>query len=87
MISQENYELAKPFLIFQLKERGLKSLDSRKNWDTFPGWKRRGRSILYGSEGFRVDMVVPHLISKTRKSKKFGFVTRSKILFNRDQIF
>ena len=85
MISKENYELARPFLIYQIKERGLKLLDSRKDWDTFSGWKRRGRSILYGSKGFRVDMVVPYSIRKTGKNEKIGFSRRSKILFNRDQ--
>tara|TARA_B100000965_G_scaffold391780_1_gene400256 strand:- start:85 stop:348 length:264 start_codon:yes stop_codon:yes gene_type:complete len=87
MISKENYELARPFLIYQSKERGLEFRDSRNDWDTFIGWKKRGRSILYGSEGFRVDMVVPFLIDKIKKNKRVGFVTRNKILFNRKQTF
>ena len=85
MISRENYELAKPILSYLVKERGLELLDSRNDWDTFLGWKNRGRSILHGSEGFRVDIVVPYLKGKTGNKSNIGFATRKKILFSREQ--
>ena len=56
MISQNNYELVKPFLDFQIKERGWDINFSRKDWDTFHGWKKRGKSIKTNSvRGVRLE--------------------------------
>lgn len=43
MISQNNYELVKPFLYHQAKDRGWNQNFSRADWDTFSGWKKRGK--------------------------------------------
>ena len=59
-ISKNNFELARLSLTNQARERGFVESISRKNWDTFAGWKKRGGSIKSGSKGLKVDIVVPH---------------------------
>ena len=44
MISKENFELAKPSLDFQTKERGIKFYSSREYWEHFSGEKEKGGS-------------------------------------------
>ena len=85
MISQQNFDLVRPFLKYQVKDRGLDVSISRENWDTFNGWKKRGKSICKGSKGFRVELVVPYATGTIRNRKKVGFATRRKVLFSVDQ--
>ena len=85
MISQQNFDLVRPFLKYQIKDRGLNISISRENWDTFNGWKKRGKSICKGSMGFRVELVVPYTASKIKNKTKVGFATRQKVLFSGDQ--
>jgi len=87
MISQQNFDLVRPFLKYQIKDRGLDVSISRENWDTFNGWKKRGKSICKGSKGFRVELVVPYTTGTIRNRKKVGFATRRKVLFSSDQTF
>jgi len=82
MISQQNFDLVRPFLKYQVKDRGLDVSISRENWDTFNGWKKRGKSICKGSKGFRVELVVPYTTGITRNRKKVDFATRRKVLFS-----
>ena len=81
MISQNNYELVKPFLDFQIKERGWDINFSRKDWDTFHGWKKRGKSIKKGSKGFRAEIVFPYIHSKRNNMIKHGFYHGKTTLF------
>ena len=85
MISQVNFELARPTLEHQVKERGRNFPIARENWDTYIGWKQRGRDIHYGSKGFRVELVVPYLKDKRGPKLNTGFVRRKKILFSINQ--
>ena len=85
MISQQNFDLVRPFLMYQIKDRGLDVGISRENWDTFNGWKKRGKSICKGSKGFRVELVVPYTTGTIKNRKKVGFATRKKVLFSVDQ--
>ena len=85
MISRLNFEIVKPFLEYQIKDRGLNISLSRENWDTFTGWKKRGKRILRGSKGFQVELVIPFRLSKTRDAEKLGFTRSKKILFSENQ--
>jgi len=85
MISQQNFNLVRPFLKYQIKDRGLNISISRENWDTFNGWKKRGKNICKGSKGFRVELVVPYTASKIKNISKVGFATRQKVLFSEEQ--
>lgn len=87
MISQQNFDLVRPFLMYQIKDRGLDVSISRENWDTFNGWKKRGKSICKGSKGFRVELVVPYTTGTIRNRIKIGFATRKKVLFSVHQTF
>lgn len=81
MISKYNYEIAETALNAQLRQRGIKGNYSREDWDTFQGWKKRGKFIAKGSRGFQVDIVFPHLISKQGKKELLGFNFRKTNLF------
>ena len=87
MISKLNFDLAKPLLEHQLKERDEKAPLTRDKWDTFIGWKERGKKINYGSKGYRVEIVVP--FNKGNRGKKFftGFTLSNKVLFSEDQTY
>ena len=85
MISKQNFETVRPFLEFQVKDRGLNLSLSRESWDTFSGWKKRGRRITKGSKGFRVELVVPFTVNKIGDIEKVGFVTTKKVLFSENQ--
>lgn len=85
MISQQNFDLVRPFLMYQIEDRGLDVSISRESWDTFNGWKKRGKSICKGSKGFKVELVVPYTTGTIRNRKKVGFATRRKVLFSVDQ--
>ena len=77
MISEHNFEKSVPQLRSIIKERGWKlSVDNRRSWDTYVGWENRGRTVLYGSKGFKVLITV-----KT----KDGFRHRNKTLFSINQ--
>tara|TARA_B100001027_G_C16226153_1_gene312279 strand:- start:504 stop:767 length:264 start_codon:yes stop_codon:yes gene_type:complete len=81
MISQNNYELVKPFLYHQAKDRGWNQNFSRADWDTFSGWKKRGKTIIKGSKGFRAEIVFPYIKSKHNKKIKHGFFRGKTTLF------
>ena len=84
MISKNNFELARLSLTNQARDRGFVELISRKNWDTFAGWKKRGGNIKSGSKGLKVDIVVPHTdLQKGLKIVKF--LTVKKTLFSINQ--
>ena len=85
MISKLNFDTAKPMLIYQLKKRGENSQLTIDKWDTFNGWKKRGRSIRAGSKGYRVEMVVPFIKGYEGTKKITGFSYRQKVLFSEDQ--
>ena len=85
MISKENFELAKPSLDFQTKERGIKFYSSRECWDTFFGWKKRERRILKGSKGFVVEIVFPYIKKKNGGINVYGFHHKRATLFSIDQ--
>ena len=85
MISKSNFELATPMLQWQLKQRGeIKPLKQEK-WDTYAGWNKRGKFISSGSEGYRVELVVPYKSYDTEKKPKTEFALRNKVLFSEDQ--
>ena len=85
MISKSNFNLARSSLGNQAKDRGIKDLISRDNWDTFAGWKKRGRSIQAGSKGFKVEIVVPHSALKRRGLQSVEFARVHKTLFSLSQ--
>ena len=85
MISKNNFDLIKEDLSYQLKGRGLEVRLSREEWDTFLGWKERGKSILKGSKGFKAEIVVPYVITKFGKKTKNGFYFRKTTLFSVEQ--
>lgn len=85
MISRNNFELARLSLSNQAKDRGLSDLISRDNWDTFSGWKKRGRGIISGSKGFKVSIVIPHSLSKKGAFLSPEFATVQKTLFSISQ--
>ncbi|MDC0030082.1 hypothetical protein OAJ15_03250 [Pseudomonadota bacterium] len=85
MISKNNFDLARSSLGNQAKYRGIKDLISRDNWDTFAGWKKRGRSIKSGSKGFKVQIVIPHSLSKKGAFLSPEFATVQKTLFSKSQ--
>ncbi|MDB9830552.1 hypothetical protein OAC68_06940 [Gammaproteobacteria bacterium] len=84
MISKNNFELARLSLTNQARDRGFVESISRKNWDTFAGWKKRGGSIKSGSRGLKVDIVVPHTDMR-RGLKIVKFLTVTKTLFSINQ--
>ena len=73
MISVQNYEISREHLEFQVKQRGETNNFTREDWDTFPGWKKRGRSILKGSRGFSAEIVYPFLKRKNKGKEVNGF--------------
>ena len=85
MISKNNFDLARSSLGNQAKYRGIKDLISRDNWDTFAGWKKRGRSIKSGSKGFKVQIVIPYSLSKKGAFLSPDFATVQKTLFSKSQ--
>ena len=87
MISQNNYELVKPFLDYQVKERGWNLNFSREDWDTFNGWKKRGKSIIKGNKGFRAEIVFPFIKRKRNKMIKHGFFRGRTTLFSVNQTY
>ena len=84
MISKNNFELARLSLTNQARARGFVESISRKNWDTFAGWKKQGGSIKSGSKGLKVDIVVPHT-EMYRGKKIVKFLTVTKTLFSISQ--
>jgi len=85
VISKQNFETVKPFLEYQVKDRGLNVSLSRESWDTFSGWKKRGKRISKGSKGFKVELVVPYRLSKMGDIEKLGFTRSRKVLFSENQ--
>lgn len=85
MISKNNFELARLSIRNQARERGFRDLISRNNWDTFAGWKKRGRSIKSGSKGFKVQIVIPYSLSKKGAFLSPEFATVQKTLFSKSQ--
>jgi len=85
MISKLNFEIVKPFLAYQVQDRGLNISLSRESWDTFSGWKKRGKRILKGSKGFKVELVIPFRLSKSRNNEKLSFTRSKKVLFAENQ--
>ena len=73
--------MIKSYLKQQVDNRAVNYAMSRESWDTFPGWKRRGKNISKGSEGFKVELVVP-IVAKENKKEKIEFVTTRRTLFN-----
>ena len=87
MISKNNFDLARSSLGNQAKDRGIKDLISRDNWDTFAGWNKRGRSIKAGSKGFKVEIVVPHSPVMRRGLQRDQFARVQKTLFSISQTY
>ncbi len=87
MLSTHNFELVKPNLKNQIQQRNLDYSLSLKSWDTYPGWRRRGKTIFKGSKGFKVDLVVPYEKGKKNKQKIISFITVRKTLFSLEQTF
>ena len=87
MISKSNFNLAKPLLEYQLKVRGEITPLSIDKWDTFMGWKERGKKINPGSKGYRVELFVPFDKGNTGKKTLVGFYLRNKVLFSEEQTY
>jgi len=87
MISKLNFYLAMPLLEYQLKERDENTSLSRDKWDTFIGWKDRGKKINCGSKGYRVELVIPFNKGNIGKKSQTGFMLRNKVLFSEDQTY
>ena len=87
MISQQNYEKAQPVLEYEVKKRGWNINLYRRDWDTFSGWKKRGKSIIKGSKGFTVEIIFPYITNKTIKKTKHGFYHGKAKLFSKNQTF
>jgi hypothetical protein len=85
MISQNNYDLVKPFLDYEVKKRGWNCKLFRKDWDTYPGWKKRGKSIKKGSRGFRAEIVFPYIQNKRRGMIQHSFYHGKTTLFSSNQ--
>ena len=85
MLSTHNFELVRSSLENQIKQRNLNYSLSIKSWDTFPGWKKRGKIISKGSKGFKVDLVVPCENGKKNDQKIIQFLTITKVLFSSEQ--
>ena len=79
MISQHNYEKAQPVLEYEVKKRGWNINLYRRDWDTFSGWKKRGKSIIKGSKGFTVEIIFPYIANKTIKKTKILYKKRAWI--------
>tara|TARA_S200000501_G_scaffold295113_1_gene280999 strand:- start:598 stop:861 length:264 start_codon:yes stop_codon:yes gene_type:complete len=87
MISKSNFDLAKPYLQYQLNERGECTPLSIDKWDTFAGWNNRGKRITAGSKGYRVEIIVPFDEGNKGKISLTGFSLRYKVLFSADQTY
>tara|TARA_Y100001970_G_C14177267_1_gene827705 strand:- start:261 stop:533 length:273 start_codon:yes stop_codon:yes gene_type:complete len=87
MISKNNFDLVRLSLGNQAQDRGIKDLISIDKWDTFAGWKKRGRSIKAGSKGFKVEIVVPHSPVKRRGLQMNKFARVQKTLFSISQTY
>ena len=85
MISVNNYEIARNILETQAARRGIDANFKREDWDTFNGWKNRGKNIIKGSKGFNVEIVHPHLLKKNGKKHILGFGYRKTTLFLKTQ--
>ena len=48
MISVNNYDIARNILETQAARRGIDANFKREDWDTFNGWKNRGKNIMKG---------------------------------------
>ena len=81
MISKQNFEKAAPLLHNSIKERGWDLHIERESWDTFIGWQGRNRSVMAGSKGISVPMIVPYGVDQS----KVKFVMRNKVLFSINQ--
>ena len=81
MISKHNFELVRVILDYQIKERGIYKNHVRRDWDTFSGWKKRGKSIQKGSRGFSVEIIHPYIKSKKNNRTSFGFFYKKTYLF------
>ena len=51
MISVNNYEIARNILETQATRRGIDANFKREDWDTFNGWKKRGKNIEFIGTG------------------------------------
>lgn len=87
MISKNNFELIKEDLSHQLEDRGLDQRLSREEWDTFLGWKKRGKSIIKGSKGFKSEIIYPYRKIKSAKNNKMNFYTKRTTLFVIEQTY
>ena len=87
MISKYNYEKLKDQLECMAKDRGHYSNYSRQDWDTLPGWNKRGKSILKGSCGYKVKMTIPITVSIKNKKVLHSFCQQKKTLFLINQVY
>lgn len=86
MISVNNYENIRTSLTWQLNDRGIKHSYTREEWDTFPGWKKRGKTIMKGSKGFDAEIVYPYLKKRNGGKIVNGFFYKRTKLFSIDQV-
>lgn len=82
MISENNFELVKTDLVKEIKKRGWDTNIYRQEWDTFYGWKKRGRSIIKGSKGFSVIIVYPSINKINTNRISYNFYHANATLFS-----
>lgn len=68
-------------LAWQLNDRGIKHSYTREEWDTFPGWKKRGKTIMKGSKGFDAEIVYPYLKKRNGGKIVNGFFIKEQNYF------